>query len=131
MRRSSEISGSDSSLLTVEMRRAAVSPGKGLAAKVAQSVALAAHSASDAAVEVDAEEPIGAVEHTLRAANAALGELHRDHRRLRGKSGLQPFHQRGIVRDLMIARDRTVDDAKRLHHLLRRQAERPSGSRMV
>jgi hypothetical protein len=96
------------------MRRAAVSSGKGLAAKVAQSVALAAHSASDAAVEVDAEEPIGAVEHTLR-----------------GKSGLQPFHQRGITRDLMIARDRTVDDAERLHHLLRRQAERPSGSRMV
>ena len=80
-------------------------------------------------MKIDAEETVGAFEHPLRAANAALGELHRNHRRLRGESGLQPFHQRGVTRHLMVAGDRAVDDAERAHHLLRRQAERPSGRR--
>jgi predicted hotdog family 3-hydroxylacyl-ACP dehydratase len=34
----------------------------------------------DVAAEIDAEEAVGAFEHTLRAANSALGELHRNHR---------------------------------------------------
>jgi hypothetical protein len=90
---------------------------------------LAHHVGIDAAVEIDAEETVGAFEHVLRAANATFSKLHRNHRRLRRESGLQPFHQRGIARDLMITRDRTVDDAERIHHLLRRQAERPSSRR--
>ncbi len=59
-----------------------------------------------------------------------LRELHRDHRRLCGEPRLQPFHQRSVARDLVIAGDRAVDDAEGIHHLLRRQAESaPRGRR--
>ena len=80
-------------------------------------------------MEIDAEETVGAFEHCLRAANSALCKLHRNHRRLRGESRLKPLHQRCVARDLMVARDRAVDDAERIQHLVRRQAQRPSGSR--
>ena len=83
----------------------------------------------NAAVKIDTEEAIDSFEHTLWAANAAPGELHRDDGRLRGQSGLQPFHQRGVARDLMVSGDRAVDDAERARHLVLGQPERAAGGR--
>ena len=65
-------------------------------------------------MKIDAEKSVGALEHALRAANALPREMHCDQRRLCGESGLQALHQRRISRDLVIASDRTVDDAERI-----------------